>query len=288
MKTSRPAKLAASCCAIAFVFSATPPSAICADGDSKPNRPPQGSQQSRNPRYEAEYQKRTFKGGGDAEVSYGWLTPLKAKAGEKYPLVICLHGAGGSVKASAVLTRQPMREQYPAFVMVPEADRPFTWAKTEIIRRPGVENMPEKLPVLIEAILSLIKTEAIDPARSYLTGQSRGGVGSWGAIAQHAELFAAAVPVCGAWKIEDVPKMIAVPVWAFHGEKDPTVPVKFSRDLTAAIKKAGGTAKYTEYPGVGHDSWTKAYDDAEMWKWLFAQRKGVAAAGASPEKKSNP
>ena len=100
-----------------------------------------------------------------------------------------------------------------------------------------------------------------------------GGVGSWGAIAQHAELFAAAAPVCGAWRIEDVPQMIPVPVWAFHGEKDPTVPVHFSRDLTAAITKAGGTAKYTEYPGVGHDSWMKAYEEAELWKWLFAQRK---------------
>ena len=55
-------------------------------------------------------------------------------------------------------------------------------------------------------------------------------------------------------------------MWAFHGEKDPTVPVKFSRELTAAITKAGGTAKYTAYPGVGHDSWAKAYDDAEVWK----------------------
>ena len=227
----------------------------------------------RNPRCEPEYERREFKGAADAELKYGWLAPLHAKAGAQYPLVICLHGSGGSVKASAVLARQPMREQYPTFVMVPFADRPFTWAKTDVIRRPGAETMPEKLPVLIEAIRSLMKTEAIDPARIYITGQSMGGVGSWGAIAQHPELFAAAVPVCGAWPVEDVPKMISVPVWAFHGEKVPTVPVKFSRDLTAAIATAGGVAKYTEYPGVGHDSWTKAYDDAEMWAWLFAQRR---------------
>ena len=71
-------------------------------------------------------------------------------------------------------------------------------------------------------------------------------------------------------------KMAAVPVWAFHGEKDPTVPVRFSRDLTAAITKAGGIAKYTEYPGVGHDSWTKACDETEMWKWLFSQRRAAS------------
>ena len=216
---------------------------------------------------------RVFKGAANCELKYGWLAPLHAKAGEKYPLVICLHGSGGSVKASAVLAKEPMRGQYPAFVMVPEADRPFTWAKTDVIRRPGSEAFPEKLPVLIEAIRSLMQTEAIDPTRIYITGQSMGGVGSWGAIAQHPELFAAAVPVCGAWRVEDAATMAAVPVWAFHGEKDPAVPVKFSRDLTAAITKAGGVAKYTEYPGVGHDSWTKAYDDAEMWAWLFAQTR---------------
>jgi predicted peptidase len=104
-----------------------------------------------------------------------------------------------------------------------------------------------------------------------------GGVGSWGAIAQHPELFAAAVPVCGAWSVEDAPKMKGVVVWAFHGEKDPTVPVHFSQELTAAITKGGGTAKYTEYPDVKHNSWMKAYDEAEMWKWLFAQRKSAAA-----------
>jgi predicted peptidase len=231
------------------------------------------AQPSRKPRCDPEYEQRVFKDAADAELKYGWLAPLHAKAGKKYPLVICLHGSGGSVKASAVLARQSMRQQYPSFVMVPFADRPFTWAKTDIIRRPGAENFPEKLPVLIETIGALLKTEAIDPARIYITGQSMGGVGSWGAIAQHPGIFAAAVPVCGAWRVEDVPKMTAVPVWAFHGEKDPTVPVKYSRELTAAITKAGGVAKYTEYPGVGHDSWTNAYDDQEMWKWLFAQKR---------------
>ena len=68
--------------------------------------------------------------------------------------------------------------------------------------------------------------------------------------------------------------MAPVPVWAFHGADDKTVPVQLSRDMTAALTKAGGTVKYTEYPGVGHDSWTKAFADPELWTWLFAQKKG--------------
>ncbi len=232
---------------------------------------------SRNPRYEPDYVRCKFKGTGGVTLNYGWLAPLNARPGEKYPLVICLHDAFGTTRASTVLARETMRARYPAFVMVPEADRPFTWAKADVIRDGGPPSqLPQKLPLLIEALRAIMRAEAIDPARIYITGQSMGGVGSWGAIAQHPELFAAAVPVCGVWRINEVPLMLSVPVWAFHGEADKTIPAHFSRDITAAITKAGGTAKYTEYPGVGHESWTRAYNEAEMWRWLFAQRKRTA------------
>jgi predicted peptidase len=232
----------------------------------------------RSARFEPDYASRTFKGTGDGELIYGWLSPLQPKEGEKYPLVICLHGSGGNSSASGVLVRPEMRQKYPAFVMVPKAETGYVWAKTDLLRRKAASaDVKEKLPLLVEAIQSLLKTEAIDPTRVYITGQSLGGIGSWAAIATHPELFAAAVPVCGAWKVEDVPKMIAVPVWAFHGAEDSTVPTHFSRELTDALTKAGGTSKYTEYPGVGHGSWTKAYEEADMWMWLFAQKKGAAA-----------
>jgi predicted peptidase len=233
---------------------------------------------TRSLRFESAYTPRTFKGTGDAELLYGWLAPLAPKPGEKYPLVICLHGSGGNCVGSGVLVRQAMREKYPTFVMVPKAESPFVWARTDLLnRRKSNTESPEKLPILIEALQSLLKTEAIDPARVYVTGQSLGGIGSWAAIARHPEIFAAAVPICGAWKVEDVPKMKPVPVWAFHGAEDNTVPTHFSQELTAALTKAGGTVKYTEYPGVGHGSWTQAYDDTEMWAWLFAQKKGSPA-----------
>ena len=43
--------------------------------------------------------------------------------------------------------------------------------------------------------------------------------------------------------------------------------------MVAALKKAGGKPKYTEYPGVGHNSWDKAYRDPEFYKWLFGQKR---------------
>jgi predicted peptidase len=237
----------------------------------------QRAEKGHSPQFEPQYTARTFKGAGEVELTYGWLAPLQAKPGEKYPLVICLHGSGGNSHASSVLVRQDMREKYPAFVMVPKTGPSAVWAKTTVRRGRAPIDAPERLPLLIEAIQSLLKSEAIDPARVYITGQSLGGIGSWAAIATHPELFAAAVPVCGAWDVADVPKMVPVSVWAFHGAEDKTVDTQFSRDLTAALTKAGGTAKYTEYPGVGHPSWMKAYADTDMWAWLFAKKKSAAA-----------
>lgn len=51
------------------------------------------------------------------------------------------------------------------------------------------------------------------------------------------------------------------------------MPVGQTRNLVAALEKAGGWPLYSEYPGVGHDSWTTAYAEPELFPWLFAQRR---------------
>ena len=73
---------------------------------------------------------------------------------------------------------------------------------------------------------------------------------------------------------EERGKMFAkLPMWIFHGETDGVVPVDVSREAVKALKAADGNPKYTEYPGVGHDSWTRAYRDSEFVDWLFSQSK---------------
>ena len=70
---------------------------------------------------------------------------------------------------------------------------------------------------------------------------------------------------------EAATKIGDVPVWIFHGAADDIVPVTESQRMFAAMKKVSSDAHYTEYPGVGHQSWVKAYDDPKLFPWLFSK-----------------
>jgi predicted peptidase len=62
------------------------------------------------------------------------------------------------------------------------------------------------------------------------------------------------------------------PTWIFHGSEDQTVPVSESRKISDALKSQNGDVRYTEYAGEGHGVGAKVFTDAELWKWLLAQR----------------
>ena len=99
-----------------------------------------------------------------------------------------------------------------------------------------------------------------------------GGGGVWMAVLQQPTFFAAAVPVCATGFPNLVTRQAAqLPVWAFHSDDDHIVPVHHARDMVAAWKKFGGKPKYTEYTGLKHSSWKKAYTEIEMFDWLFQQ-----------------
>ncbi len=64
-----------------------------------------------------------------------------------------------------------------------------------------------------------------------------------------------------------------VPIWIFHGAKDEAVLIKNSKELYNALKKLGGNVKFTVYSDLGHDSWTKTYDNPNLYKWLLKQKR---------------
>ena len=63
----------------------------------------------------------------------------------------------------------------------------------------------------------------------------------------------------------------SIPVWLFHGDADQAVAVEQSREMAEALKAAGADFKYTEYPGVNHNSWDKAYAEPELVPWLLSK-----------------
>lgn len=211
---------------------------------------------------------KSFTGSNGASLRYSLFVPDEREEGAKLPVVLCLHGRGGGTEAPLALARPAMLARHPCIIIAPGIDgAKERWAGS--IR--DTERHRVTMPELIEMLDAVIREHGGDAQRVYVTGQSMGGVGTWGLIAAHPDRFAAAVPVCGMWNAEDAAKMKSVPVWAFHGADDATVPVAGSRDMIAALKAAGASPNYTEYAGVGHGSWPRAYATDEMWDWMFAQ-----------------
>lgn len=228
-------------------------------------------------------EKRVYKDANGKTLPYRLLTPAHAEPGHTYPLVIFLHGAGerGGDNEKQLVHGVPNfaadenRKKYPCYLIAPQCPEQQKWSdvdwgadRTALPPRPS-----ESARLTLELIDALRKEFPIDPRRIYLTGLSMGGYGTWDLLARHPEVFAAGVPVCGGGDEATAPTIATIPIWAFHGGKDTVVKPERSRRMIEAIKKAGGTPKYTEYPTVGHDSWVRAYRDPALMEWLFAQRR---------------
>lgn len=188
--------------------------------------------------------------------------------GEKaVPLVLFLHGAGstgddGKKQVSGIAAEIRRKEkEFPAIVVFPQSQK-RSW------RADSVDGK-RAMAILAETE----KTYKVDDNRVYLTGLSMGGFGTWSLAAAHPDKWAAIVPICGGGDTKSAAKIKDLPCWCFHGDADPTVKVDLSRNMIKAIKDAGGNPKYTEYPDVKHDSWTKAYASKELYEWLWDQKR---------------
>jgi predicted peptidase len=99
-----------------------------------------------------------------------------------------------------------------------------------------------------------------------------GGFGTWTLAAEYPNRFAAIAPICGGGERYSGSRLKKVPVWAFHGAKDNTVPLARSQEMVDAAKKAGGDAKLTVYPEAQHDSWTETYNNPELYEWFLSHK----------------
>jgi len=225
------------------------------------------------------------------EYLYQVYVPADWTSQQKWPVILFLHGSGergddgeaqAKVGIGAAIRQHP--EKFPAVVVMPQCRNGERWTE------PAMEALS------MAALDRSIKEFHGDLDRVYLTGLSMGGFGSWALAAKYPEKWAAAVIICGGIRRrtdppipdEDAGKLYAeaagkigtkLPVWVFHGAADGTVPVTESRKMVAALKEIGSDVKYTEYEGVEHNSWDKAYAEPDLPAWLFAQHRSAATSG---------
>jgi predicted peptidase len=210
-------------------------------------------------------------------MTYYWMEPDKPyPSGQKFPLVMVLHGAPGNAYAAQYLKVPDMKRDFPAFIFVPMAALSQVWAVPDKIG--GVAAPPmyadnQVLPVAVEIIRRLMQKYPIDPARIYVMGCSDGAAGAYAAALRYPDIFAAAMPMSGGRNIVDAPQMIHVPMWIFHGEHDTIYSVSIARAMADSIKAHGGNVQYTEFPDMGHNCPSPRLYGRETWEWLFSQRK---------------
>ena len=211
-------------------------------------------------------------------------------AEQKWPLILFLHGAGERGDDLEQLKKQGIPKiieqggDFPFVIVSPQCPQDTMWT--------------EKFDALDALLQEVEENYAIAPDRVYLTGLSMGGYGSWHMAALYPKRFAAVVPICGgAIPMVGFPDRIRVikdvPVWAFHGAEDQVVPLEESQKLVdfatemwflypltfplvgaiIRLKEVGGNVRLTIYPEAGHDAWTQAYANPELYEWLLQQKR---------------
>ena len=224
---------------------------------------------------------------GATRHRYQVFVPSSAAGGRRPPVIVFLHGSGergsdGSKQTTVGIGPyiRAHQDEFPAIVVFPQAPDETEWSSNGD---------------LVFATLDAATREFRgDLDRTYLTGLSMGGYGTWEMAMRAPGRFAALVPVCGGLVhprrpsmgvsgiegVADPYKAVAgrlkdTPVWQFHGAKDDVVSPDYSRKMDAALQAAGaGDARLTIFPDANHNSWDPAYSQTpELWTWLFAQKR---------------
>lgn len=225
------------------------------------------------------FNEKLFVNSRSQRMKYLLFVPKDYDKQKKYPLVLWLHGGGtrgddlkqllkyGDAHGIGYFARSDNQLKYPSFIVAPQCPLNRIWGNSDSAQ-PTLE-----MTLVLEILEKVQADHSIDSRRLYVTGISLGGYGTWDIIGRRPEMFAAAIPICGGGNPLKAPLMTKTRVWAFHGDEDELVNVSESRRMIAAIKKAGGEPRYTEYKGVGHNSWERAFAEPDVLPWMFAQRR---------------
>ena len=236
------------------------------------------------------YEKKEFVFAEGKTLPYRILYPVNYDKTKKYPLLLFLHGAGERGRdnekqltwGSKLFITEENRKNFPAIVVIPQCPEESFWAvmKTDQTKQPPVRtfdytvepNWP--LAAANELVKKLSNEEGVDKKQIFISGLSMGGMGTFESVYRYPDLYAAALPICGGGDVNHYDKRVAkVPFWIFHGDADAVVNPQLSRDMVEKLKSLKAEVKYSEYPGVNHDSWKNAFAEPNYLNWMLSHKK---------------
>ena len=197
---------------------------------------------------------------------YAVFIPYTYEPSKRYPTIVFLHGFGEagddgrsqlSIGLGRYIGKHP--ESFPYIAIFPQSTGEWTG--------------DDRAEMVSEIMDEVQRDFSVDPDRVTLTGISTGGTGVWIIGARYADRFTALVPMCAYGDGEDVPTLTHLPIWMFHNSGDPLVLSSFSRRMYDKLEAAGANVQYTQYGSFGHDCWTRAYNDPNLWTWIADQQR---------------
>lgn len=226
---------------------------------------------------------------GENVLPYRILYPENYDKKKKYPLVLVLHGGGERgtdndkqlTHGAKLFLKEENRKAYPAIVVFPQCPQDSYWASADIdrstqpfkIRFDYTAKAPWPLIAANDLVRKLATDEAVDKSRIYITGLSMGGMGTFESVYRYPDVYAAALPICGGGDTKVYDKRVKkTAFWLFHGAADAVVDVNLSRQMVARLASFKAENKYTEYPGVNHNSWENAFAEQSFLSWMFAHK----------------
>lgn len=222
---------------------------------------------------------RTYKAPEGDSLRYLLYVPENYNSKKKYPVILWLHGKSARGNNLEILlswgegygplffARPENQKKFPCFIVVPQCPAGQLWAG------PWSQPASRQLRLVIKTLKQVRMRYGIDARRRYVVGVSMGGFGTWDLIGRFPKTFAAAMPMCGGGYPPRAALMKEVAIWAFHGKADKAVPHSRTEEMVEAAKKSGAKVKYSEYDGVGHNVWERAFEEPKFLEWLFAQKR---------------
>ncbi|MBR3423495.1 MAG: prolyl oligopeptidase family serine peptidase, partial [Clostridia bacterium] len=250
--------------------------------------------------------KLTYEASSGQVIPYRLYVPEDYDEGEKYPVVLYLHGLGyvgsgneAQLSECANVFANPNSPVFESIFIIPQCPKDSTW------------NHPAVLDAVSELVEYVNRTYSTDRSRQYVTGVSLGGMGTWAMVRFHPEQFSAAIPVASpvafsisrngeedyditvldpSWYDEEYvkenerefrvsPEMFEIPIRNVYDADDELLgDMKEYFEVVETIMNRYGAVDYENVRtvGYGHGGICHQYVDRfdySLMEWMFSQRR---------------